>query len=124
MLDRINKLNDIGKTKRSGSDNTQWVYKTKQWGDISRIVRVRDMGRCQRCGRLIVGRYIVDHIVELTDDNIGDMDVVFGLDNLQLLCIECHNIKTAKYQKGIDEIVVNGELVLANRHELNDVNKK
>lgn len=121
MLDRIKKLQDVGKVKRSGSDNTKWIYKTKEWQDIVRVVRLRDMGICQRCGYMITGKSIVDHIEEITDDNVNDMNKVFGLDNLQLLCIECHNTKTAKYQRGVEEIVQRGELHVDRRHEINDV---
>lgn len=46
-------------------------------------MRIRDSGRCQRCGTPGVE---VDHID-------GNSD---ALDNLQLLCLDCHHAKTAE----------------------------
>jgi len=46
-------------------------------------VKARDHGRCTRCGKPGVD---IDHI----DGNSGE------LDNLQLLCVDCHRAKTAE----------------------------
>ncbi|MGF2948219.1 HNH endonuclease [Microbacterium alcoholitolerans] len=46
-------------------------------------VRVRDSGRCQQCGKTGAE---VDHIQGNSDD----------LENLQLLCLDCHHKKTAQ----------------------------
>lgn len=46
-------------------------------------VRERDGGRCQQCGKPGLE---VDHIAGSSDD----------LDNLQLLCLDCHHAKTAE----------------------------
>ena len=46
------------------------------------------------CHRLITGKSIVDHIVEITPFNKDDKDITLNEDNLQLLCVECHNTKT------------------------------
>jgi len=51
-----------------------------------------DGGICERCQR--EPGYIVDHIIELTPDNILDPEVTLNHSNLQYLCLECHNIKT------------------------------
>jgi hypothetical protein len=38
--------------------------------------------------------YIVDHIEELTPANITDPNIALNHDNLQYLCLDCHNSKT------------------------------
>lgn len=50
-----------------------------------------DRGICQICGR--PGNE-VDHIIELTPDNIYDEMIALNLDNLQTLCHRCHTRKT------------------------------
>ena len=45
-------------------------------------------GRCEKCGA--VGTE-VHHIVHLTNDNVDDPNISINLDNLILLCKECHN---------------------------------
>ena len=53
-----------------------------------------DGGLCQMCK--IEQGYIVDHVIELTADNINDTDITFHWHNLQYLCLSCHNTKTFK----------------------------
>lgn len=74
-------------------------YKTAKWTKKRNEIRKRDDMKCQypthEGNRLILGRCIVDHIIELTDENWVNDKIAYGDDNLQLLCIECHNKKTA-----------------------------
>lgn len=66
-------------------------YNSKDWQDV-RILRIgMDRGLCRMCGR--PGNE-VDHIIELTPDNINDPEISLNLDNLQTLCHRCHGIKT------------------------------
>ncbi len=53
-----------------------------------------DGGMCQHCGNKV--GYIVDHIKELTPENIGRPEVSLNHENFQYLCTQCHNIKTNK----------------------------
>lgn len=64
------------------------LYHTERWERFRRLVIDRAGGRCERCGKMITGRFIVHHITPATHENF------FDLDNLQLLCIECHNTVT------------------------------
>lgn len=45
-------------------------------------------GLCERCGR---PGYIVHHKIYLTPDNIEDPGVALSFDNLEYLCLDCHN---------------------------------
>ena len=51
-----------------------------------------DGGLCEHCREKL--GYIVDHIIELTPYNINDPAIALNHDNLQYLCLECHNRKT------------------------------
>ena len=80
------------------SDFRSWqmsFYKSKKWIKVRNQVRKRDLLVCQHCKELIVSKkMIVDHITEITPQNKNDKDVLYNMNNLQLLCITCHNKKT------------------------------
>ena len=69
----------------------QKFYNSKPWKLAREAVIVRDHGRCQLCGR---AGSEVDHIEELTEQNINNPDISLNLDNLRLLCHDCHSKKT------------------------------
>lgn len=50
-----------------------------------------DGALCQHCGKSL--GYIVDHVIELTQENITDPMVSLNHENLQYLCHVCHNHK-------------------------------
>lgn len=71
-------------------------YNSKAWlscrgSFISKRIAI-DGGMCEHC-RERAG-YIVDHIEELTPENINDPNVALDHNNFQYLCLECHNRKT------------------------------
>ncbi len=51
-----------------------------------------DGGMCQKCKDRT--GYIVDHIIELSPENINDTEITLSWSNLQYLCLPCHNTKT------------------------------
>ncbi len=50
-------------------------------------------GLCERCLEkgIVKAADIVHHIIELDDEKARDPDIALNFDNLQALCIECHN---------------------------------
>ena len=50
-----------------------------------------DGGLCQKCGQR-PGK-IVHHLTHLTPVTAEDPDVAYGFDNLELLCLDCHNVE-------------------------------
>ena len=77
-------------------DFAKRFYNSKAWKLCRKsFIALRisvDGGMCQHC-RVELG-YICDHIEELTPDNIDDPDISLSHDNLQYLCLVCHNKKT------------------------------
>ena len=67
-------------------------YKSRTWQKVRQFIWKRDNGLCQDCLRkgLITPGKEVHHIVELTEDNIGDASISLGVDNLITLCKSCH----------------------------------
>lgn len=64
------------------------LYDTARWDRCQRFVIEREHGICERCHKVIEGRFIIHH------KKLATMENFFDLDNLQLLCIECHNYVT------------------------------
>lgn len=77
-------------------DFAKRFYNSKAWKLCRKsFIALRisvDGGMCQHC-RVELG-YICDHIEELTPDNINDPEITLSHDNLQYLCLPCHNKKT------------------------------
>ena len=71
-------------------------YKSRVWlktraSYISHRISI-DGGMCEHCKEEL--GYIVDHIEELTPENINDPYIALSHDNFQYLCTPCHNKKT------------------------------
>ena len=69
-------------------------YNSKLWIILRNRIRSTKRMRCDMCGRLIHSKSIVDHIIEIDETNYQDESITLNEDNLQLLCLECHNTKT------------------------------
>lgn len=69
-------------------------YSNRKWHKVRDFIRIRDKMTCQQCHLPITGRSIVDHIEPITMENMHDWDIAYNPENLRLLCIACHNIKT------------------------------
>lgn len=78
-------------------DWAQSFYKSGAWKALRQRALIRDGFTCRFCGARATE---VDHIKELTPDNIMDRQVSLNLDNLQSLCHVCHTVKTME-DKGI-----------------------
>lgn len=82
--------------KHSRNKSAKKVYDSTAWRKhIRPSVLVRDGFTCAMCLHLFkASELIVDHIVEIKDG--GDK---FNKENLQTLCVGCHNIKTSRERK-------------------------
>ena len=82
----------------------QGFYKSQAWKALRQRALIRDGFTCRFCGARATE---VDHIKELTPENIGDRQVSLNINNLQSLCHVCHTIKTMEdkgvIQKDCDE---------------------
>ncbi|MFB8328091.1 HNH endonuclease [Bacillus wiedmannii] len=88
-------------------------YKSTAWVKCreSYIATTLD-GMCEHCKE--APGYIVDHIVEITPEIIGNPDITLNHENLQYLCLPCHNTKTFGKAVLIREDVMfdeNGDLI-------------
>jgi len=63
-------------------------YKSKVWRDCRSSYITSVFGLCERCGE---PGDIVHHKTYISMDNINDPRILLNHDNLELLCITCHN---------------------------------
>ncbi len=95
--------------KRVGDE----IYHTSKWRKLRLSYYRSQYGICEHCGE--PGK-IVDHIKPITKDNLNDPEITFGWNNLQLLCVSCHNKKTFQKHSPIREgfgFDSNGNLIVS-----------
>lgn len=67
------------------------IYHSTAWRKLRKYYFEKQHGICERCQE---PGEIVDHIEEITEDNVNDPNITLNEENLQLLCLACHNRKT------------------------------
>ncbi len=81
-------------------------YNSQRWRKCARAYAESKLYICERCHNKFTRRdgkrqrYIVHHKTPLTPDNINDPRIAYGWDNLEFLCIECHNAVHSRHHTG------------------------
>ena len=70
-------------------------YNSRAWRRLSKAFLTSKYYICQICGDPAA---IAHHIKHITPQNINDPDITLNANNLQAVCIECHN--TIHYSTG------------------------
>ena len=65
-------------------------YASKSWRNTRNAYFQSKHGLCEECGEA-EKRMIVHHKNHITPQNINDVNITLNWDNLQLLCLTCHN---------------------------------
>lgn len=90
-------------------------YNSKAWKDCRAAYIPTVYGLCEHCGK---PGYILDHIIEINYDNMNDPNITLNHDNLQYLCLECHNTKTfRKYSATNDGLMFDENGFVVRKHE-------
>ena len=71
-------------------DWAKWFYNSAAWLKCRADYISKVNGLCERCPKPTEG-LILHHKIELTPDNINDPNVALNQDNLEFLCLDCHN---------------------------------
>ena len=74
-------------------------YHSKLWKDARQYALRRDHFTCQMC---FDRAEEIHHIIELTQENINDVNISLNVDNLQSLCRRCHANITKGYVGAVD----------------------
>lgn len=96
-------------------DQNKKFYDSKAWKTcreyyISKRI-LEDGGLCEICKES--PGVICDHIIELDEVNVNDPKISLSHDNIQLLCIECHNKKTFTKDRRIIIFDDNGNPIIS-----------
>ena len=70
-------------------------YKSKAWLRVSAAYMSSKSYICERCGKPAV---ICHHKTWLNAENVHDPAVALSFDNLEALCLECHNAEHGRKQ--------------------------
>ena len=86
-------------------------YNSRAWQDVRKTVWLRQNLLCNRCHKPVyvdgISDYlpkgqrrigIVHHKIYLDDTNIYNKDIALGLDNLEGICKDCHELEHNKGQ--------------------------
>lgn len=67
-------------------------YKSKRWQQVRKL-KILQCPFCERCLEkgIYNSTYIVHHKDYITNLNYEDDNVFYNLDNLESLCLDCHN---------------------------------
>lgn len=91
---------------RQHTEVAKKFYNSTAWKKCREAYIPTVHGLCEHC--LAKGYeepgHILDHIVEIDINNINDTDITLSWNNLQYLCMSCHNKKTfKKYDEPVRE---------------------
>lgn len=77
---------------QSDNPNIAYKYNSQRWKRLRKLKRELDPF-CERCkdkGKFVAAK-IIHHKEYITADNYEDDSIFFNLDNLESLCLDCHN---------------------------------
>lgn len=86
------------------------VYKNPRWEKCRQAVIKRDRDICYFCGKLILKRRTVHHIVEIDENNYSDENIAFNLSNLVECHSRCHDIYHERWDNNIKKTLVDDDL--------------
>ena len=82
---------------KMAKDFSKGIYNSRRWRAVAKAYAESQHYICERChNRSFAGtgkpaHFIVHHKRHLNPENVTDDSTVYGWDNLELLCIYCHN---------------------------------
>ena len=73
-------------------------YCTDAYLSLAQMCKVKSGGICARCGQIFeIAELRPHHIIELTLDNIDDVNITLNPDNIEVLCEDCHNAQHGRF---------------------------
>lgn len=79
-------------------------YCRKEWLQLAQACKINSGGYCARCGNVFdISELRPHHKIELTLDNIDDVNISLNPDNVEVLCHDCHNLQHNRFGHRISE---------------------
>lgn len=74
-------------------------YRSREWENLLTILKLERINKednilyCEHCGKPLIHKYdiIGHHKIELTEDNVNNVDISLNPDNIMLIHFRCHN---------------------------------
>lgn len=67
-------------------------YCRKDYLDLAQACKAKSNGICARCGGVFdMDELRPHHVIELTLDNVDDVNIALNPNNIEVICHECHN---------------------------------
>ncbi len=94
-------------------DKLHRFYTGKAWRDLSYTLKIKRGGCCERCGWQAVekndwSKLIGHHKIELTEDNVDDPNVSLNANDVEIICLDCHNKEHRRFGSGKKVYIVYG----------------
>lgn len=101
----IDLLTDMRSIDESFYKSARWVKCRQQY--------IQQHSLCERCleAGLIVPAVYVHHRIHLTPDNVKDVSIAYGSDNLEALCFDCHEKEHGRRRKKRFRVDVDGKIL-------------
>lgn len=79
-------------------------YCRKEYLSLAQACKVASGGVCARCGEILeICDLRPHHIIELTLDNLDDVNITLNPKNIEVLCEDCHNAKHHRFGHAIGQ---------------------
>lgn len=92
--------------KRAG----QKVYDSRKWRRVRKSYLESKNYICERCGQPAT---IVHHKKYLTESNVDNAEIAYNFENLEALCLACHNLEHEHFQQVGAVFSASGNVVYA-----------
>ena len=71
-------------------------YISKGWRELAYNLKIAAGGKCNRCGFIAVTKedykkLIGHHTLELTEENVDDVEISLNPEHIEVICHSCHN---------------------------------
>jgi hypothetical protein len=68
-------------------------YNSRTWRNFSKLLKTENNYMCYKCNKIELStkNLIAHHKIELTEDNVDDVDVSLNKNNIDIICFYCHN---------------------------------
>ena len=89
-------------------------YKSKEWEKCRKSYIKSVGGLCERClakGLIVPGK-IVHHKIYLDGDKLYDPEILLNWNNLEYLCVTCHNEEHFQYKHRRYNINSDGSVII------------
>lgn len=74
-------------------DFSKHIYTSTAWRDLRHNLIVERKPVCERCGKLCLdtSQLVGHHKIEINEQNVNDLDIVYNPNNIEIICSDCHN---------------------------------